>query len=94
MLKLKEMTMSKFQAFNKYILTRKVKIMLASFVILTAVFYLFTSVNLAVSMFFAFMVMGVVGIIIRGIDVETYEALRDAAWMRTRNFTNPFSEKE
>jgi hypothetical protein len=45
-------------------------------------------------MFFAFAVMGIVGAIIRGIDVGTYEALRDAAWMRSRNFNNPFSEKE
>ena len=50
--------MSKFQVFNKYILTRKVKIILAIFVILTAVFYFFTSVNLAISMFFAFAVTG------------------------------------
>ena len=50
--------MTKFQAFNKYILTKKVKLILAFFVILTAVFYYFTDVNLAVSMFFAFVVMG------------------------------------
>jgi hypothetical protein len=50
--------MSKFQAFNKYILTRKVRIILAFFAILTAVFYFFTGVNLAVSMFFAFVVTG------------------------------------
>jgi len=50
--------MSKFQAFNKYILTRKVKLIPAFFAILTAVFYYFTGVNLAVSMFFAFVVMG------------------------------------
>jgi uncharacterized YccA/Bax inhibitor family protein len=50
--------MSKLQAFNKYILTRKVKIILALFAIFAAVFYFFTSVNLAVSMFFAFVVMG------------------------------------
>lgn len=50
--------MSKLQAFNKYILTRKVKLILAFFAILTAVFYYFTGVNLAVSMFFAFVVMG------------------------------------
>ena len=86
--------MSRLQAFNKYILRRKVKITLALFAIFTAVFYFFTSVNLAVSMFFAFVVMGIVGVITRGIDIETYEALRDAAWMWTRNFTNPFSEKD
>ena len=34
------------------------KIILAFFLILTAVFYFFTGVNLAVSMFFAFVVMG------------------------------------
>lgn len=50
--------MSKFQAFNKYILTRKVKIILTFFIILTALFYFFTGVNLAVSMFFAFVVTG------------------------------------
>jgi len=86
--------MSGLQAFNKYILTRKVRIILALYAILTAVLYFFTHVNLAVSMFFAFAVTGIVSVLIRGIDIETYEALRDAAWMRTRNFINPFSEKE
>ncbi len=50
--------MSKIQAFNKYFLTRKAKLILAFFAILTAVFYYFTGVNLAVSLFFAFVVMG------------------------------------
>jgi hypothetical protein len=63
--KLKNKKMNTFQAFNTYILTRKVKIILASFAILTAVFYLFTPVNLAVSMFFAFMVMGIMAAIFR-----------------------------
>ncbi len=36
------------------------KLILAFFAILTAVFYYFTGVNLAVSMFFAFVVTGIV----------------------------------
>jgi hypothetical protein len=66
--------MSKFQAFNKYILTRKVRITLAFFTILTAVFYFFTSVNLAVSIFFAFVVTGiVVGIFRKSPDKDFYD---------------------
>jgi Na+/H+ antiporter NhaC len=57
--------MNKFQAFNKYILTRKVRIILAFFAILTAVFYFFTNVNLAVAMFFAFVVMCLMAAIFR-----------------------------
>ena len=58
--KLEKKKMSKMKALNKYILTGKVKIILAFFTILTAVFYFFTSVNLAVSMFFAFVVTGII----------------------------------
>jgi hypothetical protein len=66
--------MSKFQALNKYILTGKVKIILAFYAILTAVFYFFTGVNLAVSMFFAFVVMGiVVGIFRKSPDKDFYD---------------------
>jgi hypothetical protein len=66
--------MSKFQAFNKYILTGKVKVTLVFYVILTAVFYFFTGVNLAVSMFFAFVVMGiVVAIFIKGAEEVFYD---------------------
>ena len=68
----KKKKMSKFQAFNKYILTRKVKLILAFFAILTAVFYYFTGVNLAVSMFFAFVVTGILAAIFRKRDDKDY----------------------
>jgi hypothetical protein len=62
---LKKKKMSKYQAFNKYILTGRIKIILALYAILTSVFYFFTGVNLAVSIFFAFVVMGIVVAIFR-----------------------------
>jgi hypothetical protein len=71
-MKFRKKKMSKFQAFNKYILTRKVKIIVAFFAILTAVFYFFTSVNLAVSMFFAFMAMGILAAMFRRRTDEDY----------------------
>jgi hypothetical protein len=82
MRELKKKKMSKFQAFNKYILTRKVRIILALYAILTAVFYLFTSVNLAVSMFFAFVVMGTFLIIFLAIPSK-----------KARIFYNFYSDK-
>ncbi len=66
------------KVFNKYFLTKRVKIILFLFAMISAAFYFFTDINLAVSMFFAFVVVGLIVIPSMNADDfrDKFESLR------------------
>ncbi|MDI6891059.1 MAG: hypothetical protein QMC83_09010 [Thermodesulfovibrionales bacterium] len=93
--KLKRKKMSKFQAFNKYILTWKVKLVLACFAGLTAAFYFFADLNVAVSMFFALAItLIIIAIIFPQEDEDEDEANEALDYLLFFAPTSPVERKE
>ncbi len=63
---------------KKKFITKKVRIILSIFALSTGAFYFFTDVNLTISVFFAFVVAGLIGIILSDNGFSDEEVLENA----------------